>query len=577
MSFKRALATVFLSLGAVLATLVVAMNLLADARNAVAAAENRRYQSYQLADELRQSSDDLTRMVRSYVATRDPAYQQNFRDILAIRSGTLAAPPGYGRAAWSWATFPPAPAGEARSLEQRMRDQNFADREFAVLLEAREESDRLAVLETEAMAAMDAARDQPDAGEKARAWASQRVYGEEYRAAKTAIMTRIDEFFALLEARTAAEVQHAREVESSYLALAWSLGALAVAVCVGSFIYLSQRVVKPVHALVDHAVKLAGGDYGQHVEVPACEEVSVLARTFNTMSTAIESDIQRRVRQERELQMAKAEVEDAYVKIKADLLAASKVQRSLLPDVMPDSPGLTFAFAYMPCDDLGGDTLNVLELDERHVALYLVDVSGHGVQAALLASTLSHVLTPVQHSNSVLWTRDPVSDTMRIAPPKLVAERLNTRFPFDPEINQFFTIHYGVLDTRTLRYRFVSCGHPRPVLVAAGKPPEVVAASGPAIGILPAPAFVEKELQLATGDRLYFFSDGVLEATNATDVEFRDGALLDRLAGIKQVALDAGLEWLLGEVKAWAGGIQLDDVSAMALEVHGDEAGPPPG
>lgn len=370
-----------------------------------------------------------------------------------------------------------------------------------------------------------------------------------------------------MEQRTRQEVTLARQNEKFYIRLAWVLGILATIACVGAYIHLTRHVLRPVGMLVAQSEQLAVGNYSKRAVVRGCSELESLAGSFNTMAGAIETDIARRETAEHALLIAKNDVEEAYHQIRSDLLAAAKVQQSLLPEIMPDIPGLSFAYAYQPCEELGGDTLNVLQMDDRHVVLYIVDVSGHGVQAALLASTLSHVLTPVKQSHSILWNYDVEQGENSLAAPHVVAERLNTRFPFNPELNQYFTIHYGVLDVETLLYRFISAGHPRPVLLSPGKAPETIPASGAGIGLVPHVLFKETEIQLKAQDRLFFFSDGVLEAANPEGVAFQDAALFESLTKILNGNLHNGLQQLITDVQRWANHTNLDDISVMALEV----------
>lgn len=573
MSFKSALTTTFLLLGLLLSGLVLAMKMLADARNTVAAVENRRYESYRLADQLRQSSEDLTRLARTHVATGDPRFKEWFYKIRAIRNGTEPRPLQYDRASWIWTLgqHENEPTGPPKSLEQLIQEQQFTDEECDMLREALHASDQLAQLEHEAMTVVEQNKlpsgvITPE-GESPAAWALKRVLGEEYRTRKADIMRKIDAFFALQDARTMREVESARATEKAYLMTAWLIGTATIAACIASFFYLSRRVLLPVRQLATHAEDLTDGHYDRRAQVTGCTELESLAQSFNTMAGAIENDIAHRNRLEHNLELSKTDAEHAYQKIQSDLQAAAKVQQSLLPEIMPNIPSLSFAYTYMPCDTLGGDTLNVFDLDERHVALYLVDVSGHGVQSALLASSLSHMLAPVHQAHSLLWDYDAELNEYLIASPHTVAERLNKRFPLNPDISQYFTIHYGVLDTKTHRYRFISAGHPRPILVSRGKEPLLISAKGPAIGIQPSPTFEETELKLGSGDRLYFFSDGVLEAANAQGVPFQDAALFELLSTLHEVDLNSSLQRLLNNVQEWAGNVRLDDISAMALEV----------
>lgn len=176
-------------------------------------ANERRYQSYLLADELRQSSDDLTRMVRSYVATGNPKYRQYFSDIIAIRDGTAPRPLHYNQIYWDL-VYPrhdrPKPAGDTASLILLMQAAHFSSQEFARLASAKQQSDSLVHIE---LAAMDmVARSDalpPSQAARLRAQALQMVNDENYMQHKARIMRPIDEFYQLIEQRTLFEVQQA--------------------------------------------------------------------------------------------------------------------------------------------------------------------------------------------------------------------------------------------------------------------------------------------------------------------------------------------------------------------------------
>ena len=96
----------------------------------------------------------------------------------------------------------------------------------------------------------------------------------------------------------------------------------------------------------------------------------------------------------------------------------------LLPKTLPRLHGVRFAWAFEPCETLAGDSFNVFTVDEDHVALYLLDFSGHGVAAALQAVALTRVLA------SRPW---PISALLRILSPAEVTDDLNREFPIDPE------------------------------------------------------------------------------------------------------------------------------------------------
>jgi len=184
----------------------------------IAGAEARRYQSYKLADELRQSSDDLTRMARLYAVTGEARYQAYFDRILAIRDGKAPRPLDYGNVYWDFVMAwgkPPRRDGAAVSLEQLMREARFTDDELALLQQAKHRSDALVALEAQAIHAvqgrfLDARGHFTVVGRANMDLARRLLHGPEYQRAKAEIMAPIHDFFTRVESRTAAEVEQLR-------------------------------------------------------------------------------------------------------------------------------------------------------------------------------------------------------------------------------------------------------------------------------------------------------------------------------------------------------------------------------
>ena len=250
-----------------------------------------------------------------------------------------------------------------------------------------------------------------------------------------------------------------------------------------------------------------------------------------------------------------------------DLKAAARIQQTFLPRELPHVPGPAFAWIYRPCDELAGDGLNVIPLGGGRVALYILDVSGHGVAAALLTVALSHLLSPPSNPSSILTRGGDVPDRTAITPPAEVAARLNQLFPFDTTTEQFATMIYGVLDAGTGKFRYVSAGHPGPVHFPAGAGPLILESRGSPIG-LAEDAYGEWSVQLAAGDRLYLYSDGATEIMDPACELFGDARLLEAIGRGRSVPLQESVAALVGEVERWRGAASArDDISIVAIEV----------
>jgi phosphoserine phosphatase RsbU/P len=268
-----------------------------------------------------------------------------------------------------------------------------------------------------------------------------------------------------------------------------------------------------------------------------------------------------------EMEETNARLAMANARMSRDLKAAAKIQETFLPRDVPRVPGTSFAWVYQPCDELAGDGLNVISLGDGNVALYILDVSGHGVASALLTVTLSRLLSPPSDPSSILIRNRDAGDRFDLTPPAEVAARLNRLFPFDPSTEQFATLVYGILNAATGEFRYVSAGHPGPVHLPCGAGPVILESQGFPIGLAD-DAFAERSLRLGAGDRLYLYSDGVPEAMDPAGKQFGDAKLLGTIGQRRSEPLQESVVTLLEEIGRWHGSETFqDDISILAVEM----------
>jgi len=293
-----------------------------------------------------------------------------------------------------------------------------------------------------------------------------------------------------------------------------------------------------------------------------------------THFVAIQSDVSDRTQSNADVQTALELLEKTNQQLtrvnrrmKRNLETAARVQYALLPEHLPRVKGADFAWKFKPCDELAGDILNVFQLNRRSVGLYLLDVSGHGTAAALLAVSVSRMLSPKALSSSLVREEDPDSSDYKVVSPARVAEQLNIHFPWDAETGQFFTFIYGVLDTVTFTFRYVSAGHPGPIHIAHGKEPEILRSTGLPIGLASEP-YEEQCIQLGPGDRLHLYSDGLTEAMNRKRELFGMQRLLEHLQCGDECPLDVCQDQLMEALQDFRGSARFDDdISLVSLEV----------
>jgi sigma-B regulation protein RsbU (phosphoserine phosphatase) len=193
----------------------------------------------------------------------------------------------------------------------------------------------------------------------------------------------------------------------------------------------------------------------------------------------------------------------AFQALARELAEAAEYVRSLLPAEEDQLPRTRWR--YIPSDQLGGDSFGYHWIDDDHFAIYLLDVCGHGVGAALLGVSVTNVLRTQSLSKTDF--RDPAQ----------VLAALNQAFPMESNNNMFFTIWYGVFQRSERRLRYASGGHP-PALLLNGESSEDATAeplttSGFLIGAMPGTEYRNADVQLGPFCGLFIFSDGTYEIT----------------------------------------------------------------
>jgi phosphoserine phosphatase RsbU/P len=252
---------------------------------------------------------------------------------------------------------------------------------------------------------------------------------------------------------------------------------------------------------------------------------------------------------------------EAHERMRQDLARAAAIQKSLLPHQSPLIRGLRVAWAFEPSEDLGGDILNIFLLDEKHVAFYVLDVTGHGIASSLLSVAASHFLSPY---SDLSFAR---KNGNGIACPTEVVSRLSRQFGSNENFSQFFTILYGILDLDTYECGYVCAGHPPPVLLSGGKA-RVLEGGDLPVGVVSDAQYTARRVKLAKGDRLFIYSDGISEARNAEGQMYGESRFIDMLTASGDRPVNEVVDHVLGRVSLWtAPASPSDDISLLTLEI----------
>jgi PAS domain S-box-containing protein len=255
-----------------------------------------RFQSMRLAEDLRRSSDDLTRMARTYVATGDRTFKEIYQEILDIRNGIKPRPIGYENSYWDHfvAAKPSTPEakGETISLLDLMRQAGFTSEEFDKLAQAKASSDGLARIEVEAMTLI---ADQGPRAMENRARALANLHDDRYHQHKAVIMRPIAEVSSMVEVRTRMAVESAQS-SAAMVRLVLVLLGLGSAVMLAR-INKSLRVTlgASLDAIHAHLTRLGEGNFSTEITVPHGMQGSVLDSLSQTQTSLQHMDSERRL------------------------------------------------------------------------------------------------------------------------------------------------------------------------------------------------------------------------------------------------------------------------------------------
>jgi len=277
-----------------LAAIVISMSFLADSRQKTADAERQLHSFYKRANQLRQSSDDLTRMARTYVMTGDKIYQEYYFQILGIRDGKLPRPRHYEGSYWDFITAKEKNEekyGPPMSLFDQMKQAGITEQELAILMQSKEQSDALSKMEQRAFGAMTGLF--PDTDGKLTVqkapdpdYARKLLHSDQYHRYKAKIMHPITNFNTLIQERVFKEVEENRKTERLF----WTLTALLIAITILfagiTFLFFKYRVLKPIVALSNVAHRILSGDLNSRAVTKYQDEIGVLSKAFNAMIDA---------------------------------------------------------------------------------------------------------------------------------------------------------------------------------------------------------------------------------------------------------------------------------------------------
>ena len=262
-----------------------------------------------------------------------------------------------------------------------------------------------------------------------------------------------------------------------------------------------------------------------------------------------------------------AEISDQVIQLSKELRDARRelkryedvllnIQRSILPEKLPTVLGLDMAVHFAEADGVGGDFYDVIPVSPGRWALFICDVSGHGLAAAAILALVHAIGSAVRGEHA---GASPGSALALINGP--LAER------YLANSGQFVTAFVGLFDVQNQTLTYASAGHPPPRLVRDGEVRRLNAVSGMPLGIVQTSVYEDCVLQLVPGDRLVFFTDGITECSNGKFEMFGEERL-DEVVRSPESTAAGVLSRVISELQNFrAGSSAIDDETCLVAVV----------
>jgi sigma-B regulation protein RsbU (phosphoserine phosphatase) len=276
---------------------------------------------------------------------------------------------------------------------------------------------------------------------------------------------------------------------------------------------------------------------------------------------------------EKKLKQLNQELIDKQERLDADLAAAAQIQKSLLPHRIDSAENMAVAWRSKPCEHMGGDIFNMFQLDDDHWAFYMLDVSGHGVEAAMITVSVSQFLQP--NSGHLFKKKTGQSSpSQQLMSPVEVLAGLDAEFPFE-RFNNFFTITYMIINTRTGELRYSNAGHPHSILLRKNGNLEFLQKGGPAIGMGDLrllngqkERFQQGHLEIDLGDKLFVYTDGIIEYERPDSELFGIQRLCKTLESLKAESMHEIVERTIKSLMDFGHHAKArDDITLLGLEL----------
>ncbi len=338
-----------------------------------------------------------------------------------------------------------------------------------------------------------------------------------------------------------------------------------VILTIGVRLLIIGRVEALTHAAEERTpeeVERLGASRGRDEIGRLAQQINHLLRSVLTRNVVWERLYRASVLEEGAMSVEeRADIEDEVVlaardRLERELEIANRIQRSLLPEKLPDNHGLSFAVRYAPAGQVGGDLYDFVVLDDNLLGIMIADVAGHGIPAAFVAGMTKIAFAQFSFQNSS---------------PSSVVTAINDYLFTHLRTGHYVTVFYGIFDRASRKFRFVRAGHQTPfVLRKQTNILEMLETGGPLIGAATKVKFEENEITLQPGDKIIMLTDGLAECKSEQGLRLGQQGIRNMLAQLG----DRNAEAIAAEIYRKSADFRgstppEDDITILVAEVAG--------
>jgi len=314
---------------------------------------------------------------------------------------------------------------------------------------------------------------------------------------------------------------------------------LAIVLSLVFSVFFARSFANAIRYLAKISRTIGGGDFNVAINVPTRDELGQLGQSLQEMANSLKEAVR---------------VKEELFTIQQEVKIASRIQQSILPLSLPQVTGLTIAADYIPMAGVAGDFYDFHEIDANKVGIIVADVSGHGIPAALIGA-----MVKVAFSQQI---------TLAMHPEEVLKE-MNNMLCGKTE-DQFLTACYVLIDNVRKKLITADAGHP-PLLIYRRETAELlqVKPKGLVIGFMPDMDFPVESFDLRAGDRIVFYTDGIIEAPSPQDVLFGEERFSELIRLNESLPPDEFIKLTVATLTEYCGHKESfdDDVTMVVIDV----------